>query len=192
LDPGERIYYLFFIYTKVKKQLITVGVILASIGAGAAIVSPVLAANSTRQAEMSKSLAAKLGVSEEKVTIAMEAIRSEQKATRQAEMKTKLAAAVVSGKLTQRQADLLTASGEIRSTLAKPDQSERESLKDLTEAQRKTKMDEMHTKRVAEMVTALNAKGLNTNADELKAAQTAARSADLIPEMGGRGPREMR
>jgi hypothetical protein len=72
-----------------------------------------------RDAEFAKALAAELGISEDKVAAAVEKVRGEQKpqgqpkgteksqADRQADLKTRLDAAVKEGKLTQEQADAI-------------------------------------------------------------------------------------
>ncbi|MEU4378238.1 hypothetical protein [Micromonospora echinofusca] len=75
-----------------------------------------------RQAEFAEKLAAELGVDTDKVTAALEKLREEHKpadrpgkgdsADRQAAMKERLAQAVEDGKLTQEQADAVTAAAE--------------------------------------------------------------------------------
>ncbi|SCG40669.1 hypothetical protein GA0070609_0916 [Micromonospora echinaurantiaca] len=75
-----------------------------------------------RQAEFAEALAKELGVSTDKVTAALEKIREERKPAdrperpsaedRQAALKERLAQAVEDGKLTQEQADAITAAGE--------------------------------------------------------------------------------
>lgn len=59
-------------------------------------------------AALAKSLASSWGVEESKVTAALEEIRSEAKADRAAELKTRLDQAVTDGKLTQAEADAVT------------------------------------------------------------------------------------
>ena len=61
-----------------------------------------------RDAALAKSLAEALGVDESKVTAALEEIRTEAKAARSAELKTRLDKAVSDGKLTQAEADAVT------------------------------------------------------------------------------------
>ncbi|MEH1127502.1 hypothetical protein [Micromonospora sp. CPCC 206061] len=72
-----------------------------------------------RDAELARALAAELGISEDKVTAAIEKVRGERKpqgqpkgteksqADRQAKLKSRLDAAVKEGKLTQEQADAI-------------------------------------------------------------------------------------
>jgi hypothetical protein len=59
-------------------------------------------------AALAKSLASALGIEESKVTTALEEIRTEAKADRAAELKSKLDQAVTDGKLTQAEADAVT------------------------------------------------------------------------------------
>ncbi|MFJ4169397.1 hypothetical protein ACIPY3_07810 [Paenarthrobacter sp. NPDC089714] len=61
-----------------------------------------------REAALAKSLAQALGIDESKVTTALEEIRSEAKADRSAELKSRLDKAVSDGKLTQAEADAVT------------------------------------------------------------------------------------
>ncbi|MER7332082.1 MULTISPECIES: hypothetical protein [unclassified Micromonospora] len=75
-----------------------------------------------RQAEFAEALAKELGVDTDKVTAALEKVREAQKpadrpergdsADRQAALKERLAQAVEDGKLTQEQADAITAAAE--------------------------------------------------------------------------------
>lgn len=63
---------------------------------------------SAMDAALAKSLASALGIEESKVTTALEEIRTEAKADRAAELKSKLDQAVTDGKLTQAEADAVT------------------------------------------------------------------------------------
>ena len=69
----------------------------------------VLAANNTKHDAMVSTLSQKLGVSEDKVSAALDAAKSEQQAARDAERKSELDKAVTAGAITQDQETKLIA-----------------------------------------------------------------------------------
>src|SRR5260221_13315718 len=107
------------------------------------------------------------------------------KAERDAQYKSDLAQAVTDGKITQRQSDILTALISVEPV--KPDASQKPDLSNLTDAERKAKMDAFRTQMEQTLVDTLNTNGLNTTVTELQAAHDAARVAGLKGHFGGPG-----
>lgn len=127
-------------------------------------------------------LAEKLGLDQSNVQTAVDEIRTEVNSEKQAERKVEITQAVTNGKLTQRQADILFAVMDVE--FEKPsheNKSEENSLSDET-SQSENFEDWMETQRAEreqKIVDTLNAAGLNTTLEELKATQDAAKSANL-------------
>lgn len=175
-----------------KKKLIVTGLVATGV-LGTAILAPITAfaqASDTGDTFVSK-LAAALGIEETQVQTAVESVRDDMHAERQAELTAAINQAVTDGELTQRQADILLTMQTIReaemanreeSPPAEPDES-------LTEEERRVEMETRRAEHEQEMLAALNASGLNTTQEEVKAANEAARDAGLkILRMGRGGP----
>lgn len=167
---------------KVSKKQMFAGALASSVLGLSLLVPGVAMANAantdTAMSTFVQKLAIKLGVDESKVKSAFTEVHDYIKSEKDAEYKTKLADAVESGKLTQRQADILTALLDIKPEEPSED-TKPQDLSNLTEDERKARMEKIRTKMLEEIVTKLNEKGLNTNAEEVKAAQETARSAGL-------------
>lgn len=155
------------------------GVILVPLAVSAATTT-----TNTTVSEFVQQLAAKLGIDQGTVQTAVDSVKTDMKATRDAQVKADIATAVTNSKLTQRQADLLIAQMGVQ--LDPPTKDTQVDPSTLTEAQRQAQMQANRTAREQAMVDKLNASGLNTTVDELKAAEDAARTAG-IRMMGGRG-----
>lgn len=175
------------------KKLI-LGVVATTLVLGAAALVPISAAaqEAATGSTFIQKLAAKLGIQETTLESAFTDVRSEMEAERIAKLKTEVNTLVTSGKLTQRQADLLIATAEIRpeirSEMTPPN---KEDLSSLTEEERKAKMDEMRDTMEQNLIDALNEKGLNTSKEELSETREAAKSAGLNTFLPG-GPKIIR
>jgi|GEM_PF-2798596 len=184
-----------------KKQFFTYAAITAaSITAlGAATTFSISAAEATSGAGQDspfvQKLAEKLGIDASKVASAVTSTKDEMRAIKVAQEKASIAEAVAAGKLTQKQADILIALQDIKFTKIPNNTDKPQDLSSLSETERKTKLNEMQTKRQEQLITALKDKGLTVTVEELSAAQTAARSAGIKvgfgmhrgPGKGGRG-----
>jgi hypothetical protein len=137
------------------------------------------ATDPTSTSPMIVKLAEKLGISQDKVQTAFDQSRSEIKAQRAAEMKQKISDALTAGKLTQRQADILNAIHDVRESLKPAERPAKDDLRNLTEAERKVKTDEMKTQMEQKLIDALKAKGLTVTAEELQSTHKAAEDAGL-------------
>lgn len=155
--------------------------VIGAIGAGvigltAAVAFPIAIAAQTDSSQITQfvqSLAGKLSLSEDKVQTALDEIKTETQAQRLSDLKSELAEAVTAGKITSRQAEILTAAEEIR--------------QDSTPRQRALGDATDRTERDTETVAALKEKGVTTTVEELQAAQKAAQDAGLKMDLGHRG-----
>lgn len=113
------------------------------------------------------------------------------KSERDAELKTEINTAVSEGKITQRQADILTAMLDYRPE--NPENTERPGDFDsLTKEERQVAMEARRSEIQQSQLNTLNEAGLNTSLDELQSEQEAARDAGIRFGFGGmrhEGPR---
>ena len=121
-----------------------------------------------------EALAEKLGLTTDEVETAFEEVRQEQREERQSEMETKIQDAVVNGDLTARQAEILDAMHEIRSSQeprefgAERTDEDRENFRNMSEEERQAQMEEIKETKTQELVDSLNELGLNVTAEELE------------------------
>lgn len=165
------------------KKLLLFGVV-GSIGMGAAAILPIAVSAQLAQNEGAttfvQQLAAKLGIDQATVQTAFDSVQSDMKAERDAKADAEIAQAVTDGKITQRQADILNGLQEIE--LVKPEEGTmptREEMESMTDEEREAQRTAIETEMTQKVVDSLNAAGLNTNADEVKATREAAREANL-------------
>lgn len=173
-----------------RKKLIAASVagVIGTVVMGGLLLAPLAVSAATitnGQTTFIQKLAAKLGISESTVQTAVTSVRDEMKTERDAQIQTEINTAVTTGKLSQRQADLLNAEmkygEEVKNSLTPPTPDS-----SLTQEQRKVKMEEFRNQMESALVQKLNDNGLNTTANELKAAREAARSAGIMG-LGGKG-----
>lgn len=124
-----------------------------------------------------QALAEKLGISEEKVQTAVDQIRTEHKAEMQQKRAQEITNALSAGKITQRQADILNALPDARSTVDRAPGEFRREIREAGKGERLEKAKELASVHRQEILDALNAKGLNVTEEELKSAQTALHAA---------------
>jgi hypothetical protein len=161
---------------------------VAALGLAVGVPFAVYAQTAPDKTSFVQELATKLGVDEAKVQSAVDSIRSEHQAARRAEMQKAIETALASGKITQRQADILKARMEIQPEI-KVDRAEvRKDLAGLTAEQRQAQREELRAAHEADVLKALNEKGLNVTQAELDALQTLVRDSGLfpLPPMGRR------
>jgi hypothetical protein len=129
--------------TTMKKQLIALGAITAIGTAGLIGVASASAESGTTttnpMSSLVKALASKFSLKEADVQAVFDADRTAMQQQREADVKSEVAQLVKDGKLTQAQADAINAK---RVELEKEREANRTSDQNLTEAERKTKMDE--------------------------------------------------
>ncbi len=161
---------------------IIAGIAAVGVAGAAAIILPISALAATgSDSSFAAKLASKLGIDEAKVESALTDVRTEMDAERTAEMQDQIKSLVESGKLTQRQADILNAEAKYHDELrpTEVDKPTREEMDSLTEAQRKEKMEAMRTEMENKLLAKLNENGLNTNLDEIQKAHEAVKDAGL-------------
>lgn len=129
-----------------KKQLITLGAIAAIGTAGLVGVASASAESGSKATSpmnsLVKAIASKFSLKEADVQAVVDANHTAMEQQREADVKNEIAQLVKDGKLTQAQADAVNAK---RSELEKQREANRSSDQNLTEAERKTKMNEHKT-----------------------------------------------
>ena len=120
---------------RIKKSLLVAGVLAtAGISSLGAVSMASAATSSTGQDSLIDKIASKFKLNKDEVKAVFDEDRTTREAEREQKMKDKLAQAVKDGKLTQAQADKITAKMAEMKTFM-------ESLKDKTETERKSAMD---------------------------------------------------
>jgi hypothetical protein len=169
---------------------IIAGIAAAGVAGAAAIILPISAlAATTGDSTFTSKLAQKLGIDQAKIESALSEVKTEMQAERIAEIQAEIKTLVESGKLTQRQADILNAEMKYREEI-KPsdtDKPTKEEMDSLTEDERKAKMDAFKTEMQSKLLAKLNENGLNTSLDEIEKAHEAAKDAGLKVGPHGRG-----
>lgn len=174
------------------KKLIIAGFLSTGVATMAAFAAPGLVAaqaNVNVEDAFVQKLAVKLGIDEEAVQTAVQSTREEIRSEKDAELEAEINTAVSEGKITQRQADILTAMLDYRPET--PQNTERPADFDsLTKEERQAAMEARRTEMQQSQLNALNEAGLNTSLDELQSAQEAARDAGIRFGFGGmhKGP----
>lgn len=161
-----------------------------AIGAGALLITSTSAQEATQGSSFIEKLAQKLGIDQSTVETAVEAVRGEIRDEIEVKVDEEIASLVTEGTLTQRQADLLNGAQDVHDELRESESIERPSrdeMKDLTEEERKAKMEEFKTQMEQTVVDKLNEKGYNTSVEEFEAAKEAAKEAGLKMMGGHRG-----
>lgn len=140
----------------------------------------------------SNELAQRLGVETEQVDTAIEDIRSERKAERQAQIEANLSEALANGTITQDEYDLATALREIRenSDFEKPDRSEFENL---TSEERQELKEQFRSERTAAVIETLSSDyDIDVTEDDLESLKEKLQEFNILPEKGERGIRGFR
>ncbi|HLD04008.1 MAG TPA: hypothetical protein VJC17_04510 [Candidatus Dojkabacteria bacterium] len=168
-----------------KKKILTIAAV--GILGLAAVMLPITALAQTvpEPGEFIARLAAKLGIEQTKVETAFSEVKNEFHAERMSELKSQLQKYVDEDKLTQREADLLYAAADLRFEIKAEFQPfDKEALQNLTIEEHRAKMEEMHNNMVQQMIASLNENGLNTNTEELQAAQQKAHELGIMGVAG--------
>ncbi len=136
-----------------------------ALGIGAAGMSYAYAQNTVTNDTFSSVLSSKLGVSEEKVSLALSETRLQMHTERRTEVNELITQALKDGKLTQRQVEIISTMHEIRDEKFDSNEPRRGGM------------------RHESMLSDLNDKGLNVTEEEL----TELREKMMELEIGGRG-----
>ncbi len=136
------------------------------------------AENSEEASIFVQKLAARLGIEESAIELAVENVRVEIHEERNVERETVLTQADLDGTLTERQAQILNGLDEAMQA-TRPGEGERLERKGLSQEERESKLSEMKEEREQAVVDALNEQGLNTTIDELESTREAARNANI-------------
>lgn len=132
-------------------------------------------------------LAEKLGLSQDVVESALTSVRDDVRTERETERRSQINTALSEGKLTQREADVLIAIIDL--DLEKPSREDINEFRDLSREERQAKREEFRGEREQEILTGLNANGLNVTLEELQSIKEAAKEAGIVKMEGRFGRR---